>query len=64
MIISIVSKLEERNQSLPELGDFLKSQEYSTKLIIQGITEAEPLTTTELRQTKEDQKNLKKLTRS
>ena len=44
-IFSILSK--------PEREDFLKSQEYSTKLIQQGITKTEPLTTTELRQTKD-----------
>ena len=39
-----------RNQRLEV---FLKSQEYPTKLILQGITKAESLTTTELRQTKD-----------
>ena len=51
-ICSIVSKPEVRNQRLRELEDFLKSQEYPTKLIQQGITKAESLTTSELRQNK------------
>ena len=52
-ICSIVSKPEVRNQRLRELEDFLKSQEYPTKLIQQGIAKAESLTTSQLRLTKD-----------